>query len=122
MNIDINSNAGCLYDLTMVNSVSGGDEAFIKKMIELFVETVPPSLVELQDAVEQQQWDKVSKVAHKLKSTIDSMGISSLKDEIRTIEANGKQQQNVDVIPVLVQKVNEVVNVCIVQLKADFSL
>jgi len=31
-----------LYDLTMVRSVSGGDEGFIKKMVQLFIETVPP--------------------------------------------------------------------------------
>jgi len=128
MNANVKSNAdeqesnstGCLYDLSIIESVSGGDESFIKKMIQLFVETVPPSLIELQDAVDQQQWERVSKVAHKLKSTVDSMGISSLKDDIRTIEANGKHQQDVDKIPALVKKVNEVVNICILQLKNDF--
>jgi len=30
-----------LYDLSMVQSVSGGDESFIKKMVALFIETVP---------------------------------------------------------------------------------
>ncbi|HET7002071.1 MAG TPA: response regulator, partial [Puia sp.] len=29
-----------LYDLTMIQSVSGGDDAFIKKMIRLFIQTV----------------------------------------------------------------------------------
>jgi CheY-like chemotaxis protein len=111
-----------LYDLTMVRSVSGGDEAFIKKMVQLFIETVPPSLHDLHEAVNLQQWERVGKVAHKLKSTVDSMGIITLKEDIRSIEANGKLQQNVDTIPALVQKVNEVVNNCILELKADFSL
>jgi PAS domain S-box-containing protein len=111
-----------LYDLTMVRSVSGGDEAFIKKMVELFIETVPPSLHDLHEAVGLQQWERVGKVAHKLKSTVDSMGIDTLREDIRSIESNGKHQQNVEAIPSLVQKVNEVVNACILQLKTDFSL
>ena len=41
-----------LYDLTMIQSVSGGDDAFIKKMILLFIETVPQNVQELVDATE----------------------------------------------------------------------
>ena len=111
-----------LYDLSMVRSVSGGDEGFIKKMVQLFVETAPPTVAELQQALQAQQWDRVGKLAHKLKSTIDSMGVNTLKDEIRTIESNGKHQQHTDELPPLVQKVAEVVSACIGQLKTDFSL
>ena len=61
----------------MIQSVSGGDDAFIKKMILLFIETVPQNVQELVDATDQKNWEQVSKMAHKLKSTIDSMGIRS---------------------------------------------
>jgi len=111
-----------LYDLTMVRSVSGGDEGFIKKMVQLFIETAPPTVAELQQAQQEQQWERVGKLAHKLKSTIDSMGVSTLKDDIRTIEANGKHQQDTDALPPLVKRVTEVVTACIAQLKADFGL
>jgi len=86
------------------------------------VQTLIDPLAELQDALRQEQWERVGKLAHKLKSTIDSMGITSLKDDIRTIEANGKHQQNTDILAPLVQRVTEVVTACIGQLKTDFSL
>jgi PAS domain S-box-containing protein len=111
-----------LYDLTLIRSVSGGDEGFIKKMVQLFVETVPATLNDLQQALQDQQWEKLGKVAHKLKSTIDSMDISSLKDDIRTIESSGKHQQNTDALPPLVQKVRDVSFACIEELKIDFPL
>ncbi len=111
-----------LYDLTMVRAVSGGDEGFIKKMIHLFIETVPPSLHDLKEASSEKQWEKVGKVAHKLKSTIDSMGIESLKEDIRNVEANGKHQQDIEAIPPLIQKIDTIVINCIQQLKTDFSL
>ena len=42
-------------------------------MILLFIETVPQNVQELVDATGQKNWEQVAKMAHKLKSTIDSM-------------------------------------------------
>jgi HPt (histidine-containing phosphotransfer) domain-containing protein len=90
-------------------------------MVQLFIDTMPPSLKELQNETAQQNWPQVSKLAHKMKATIDSMGIASLKDDIRTIEANGKKGENPDKIPELVQVVVKVVETCVDQLRADFG-
>src|SRR6202000_2586142 len=77
---------GKLYDLTMVQSVSGGDEGFIKKMVALFIETVPQNIQELNKGLQTENWDHVGKMAHKLKSTVDSMGIQSIRQDIRAVE------------------------------------
>lgn len=108
-----------LYDLSMVQSVSGGDEGFIKKMVALFIETVPQNLDELVKAVQTENWDQVGKTAHKLKSTVDSMGIKSIRQEIRTVEANAKAKTQVEGIPALVNKIESVIHECIVQLQAE---
>lgn len=111
-----------LYDLSMVQAIAGGDTGFIKKMVQIFLDTMPPSVVQLQNELQAQNWDSLSKLAHKMKSTIDSMGINSLKDVIRTIEANGKQKNDLDSLPAHVKQVSEVLEQCVVQLKQDFSL
>jgi|SRR5450432_464166 CheY-like chemotaxis protein/HPt (histidine-containing phosphotransfer) domain-containing protein len=108
-----------LYDLTMIRSVSGGDIAFIKKMILLFIETVPQNVQELVDATGQKNWEQVSKMAHKLKSTIDSMGIRSIHDQIRSVEMNAKNQEQLDRMPDMVKQVESVVSVCIQQLQKE---
>jgi PAS domain S-box-containing protein len=108
-----------LYDLSMVQSVSGGDEGFIKKMVALFIETVPQNVQELSNAVKAEDWDQVAKLAHKLKSTVDSMGIKSIRQEIRTVEANAKQKQSLDQIPSLVATIESVIGDCIVQLQTE---
>jgi PAS domain S-box-containing protein len=118
----VSGNQEKLYDLTMVETLSGGDLSFIKRMVQLFIDTMPPSLQELQKETRQQNWVAVSKLAHKMKATIDSMGITRLKDDIRAIEMNGKKNENVDTIPGLVNTVEEVINTSIVQLRRDFDL
>jgi len=108
-----------LYDLSMVQSVSGGDENFIKKMVALFIETVPQNMQDLKNALNEENWDQVGKTAHKLKSTIDSMGIKSIRQEIRTVEANARQKEGLDVVPGLVATVDNVIKECIGQLQAE---
>jgi len=108
-----------LYDLSMVKAVSGGDDAFIRKMVLLFIETVPQNVQELIKSLQAQNWVQVSKMAHKLKSTIDSMGINSLHQVVRTVEANAKQLQDLDQVPDLVYKIDAVIERCIEQLRTD---
>jgi len=110
-----------LFDLTMIRSVSGGDTAFIKKMILLFIETVPQNVQELVLAMNQENWEQVSKMAHKLKSTIDSMGIRTLHDQIRTVEMNAKNREQLDHLPIIVRQVESVVSVCIQQLRREVA-
>ena len=108
-----------LYDLAMIRSVSGGDPAFIKKMVLLFVETVPLNVKELVEATDIQDWEQVSRMAHKLKSTIDSMGIKSIHGDIRRVEAQAKAGENLEELPGLVKQVDAVVSLCIRQLRKE---
>lgn len=110
-----------LYDLSMVKSISNGDEGFITKMLQLLMETMPPSLDELKNQEQAGNWEMVGKLAHKMKSTIDSLGIKSLKEEIRQLEANGKQGLS-ETIPCQVNHVIEVMNRCLEQIKKDYQL
>lgn len=111
-----------LYDLSMVQAIAGGDEGFIKKMVQIFLDTMPPSIEQLQRECQNKNWDALSKMAHKMKSTIDSMGIVRLKDVIRNIESNGKLRLDLECMPVHVKKVSDVLDECTQQLKRDFSL
>jgi CheY-like chemotaxis protein/HPt (histidine-containing phosphotransfer) domain-containing protein len=111
-----------LYDLTMIHGLSGGDEAFIRQMVELFVDTMPTSMLEFQVTLDQKQWDAMGKLAHKLKSTTGSMGMDSIKDEIRAVELNCKKNENLKETPALAKKCIQVINQTVEQLKADFGL
>ena len=108
-----------LYDLTMVRSVSGGDEEFIKKMVQLFIDTVPPNVSELVLSMQKENWDQVAKLAHKLKSTVDSMGITDLKAVIRTVESHAKMKESLNEMPELVETIRSVISACGEQLKKD---
>lgn len=110
-----------LYDLSIVQSVSGGDKAFIKKMILLFMETVPANVEELGQALKTENWEQVGKMAHKLKSTVDSMGIKSIHGDIRVVETNAKQQTHLGEIPAIIARIEKTIVACIEQLREEIA-
>ncbi len=111
-----------LYDLSLVSELARGNQEFIMNLAKIFIDTVPPTAKEMTEACHQKKWDQVGKLAHKLKSTIDTMNISSLKDDIRIIEKNGKDQKNLPDIPGLVEKADLVIKKVAEQLKDEFKL
>ena len=108
-----------LYDLSMVEAISGGDKSFTKRMLQLFLDTVPATLTDIRNASDKGEWMTLSKHAHKLKSTIDSMNIATLKDDIRTIESGGKTGENTELLRTLVQKVLTVMQLVIDQVRKE---
>ena len=88
-------------------------------MVALFIETVPQNLHDLSKATQDENWEQVTKTAHKLKSTVDSMGIKSIYQDIRLVEANAKQKQSLQEIPTLVGKIESVILNCIDQLQSE---
>ena len=110
---------GKLYDLSMVDAISGGDKSFTKRMLQLFLDTVPATLADIKSTCDNSQWMALSKHAHKLKSTIDSLNIASLKDVIRAIEIKGKMGDDVSSIPASVEKVLSVMEEVMEQVKKE---
>ena len=109
------------YDLSLIRSLSGGDEDFVRRMIALFTETIPESARLLVLASAEGRWSDASKIAHKMKSTIDSMGIATLKTIIREIESKSKHGSDTDRIHALACQVEETLLVCIAELQEDFN-
>lgn len=77
---------GHLYDLTKLIEIARGNQEFIDKMVKLFVDQTPPAFEKMVNALRQNEAKTIKEVAHRIKPSIDNMGISSLKSPIREIE------------------------------------
>ena len=111
-----------LYDMNSLNEVSRGNKEFIVTLAKIFLNTIPKNCSEMAEAAESKNWDRVSNLAHKLKPTIDTMNIKSIKQEIRAIEINAKNKADLSSITKLINKVNSVIDKTAIQLKEQFSL
>jgi HPt (histidine-containing phosphotransfer) domain-containing protein len=92
----------------------------MKKMIQMFVEQTPALTTEMQQHLAQQQWEQLGAKAHKLKPSIDLMGIASLKQEIRDIEQFAKNGENLEILPSKVAHLTQTLTEALQQLKDEW--
>lgn len=107
-----------LFDLSQLNELSGGNQDFVNKMAGMFVDMVPEILDRINTGLATDNLEDMGAAAHKIKPSIDMMGIVSLKEKIRALESNGKNRTNLDEIPGLVSDINEILNKVVAQLRA----
>jgi len=75
-----------LFDLSNIENMSYGDKDFTNKIITIFINQVIESIGLIRNAFEKEDFSKISGIAHKLKPSIEHMGISSLHETVRNIE------------------------------------
>lgn len=108
-----------LYDLSKIREISRGNDAFVKKMIALFVDQVPASMEEIHAAFQRNDFAIIKAVAHRIKPSIDNMGINCLKNEIRKIETMALENRHSKDLTFLIQKVDVTLKKVIEELKAE---
>lgn len=79
-----------LYDLEKLISISKDDKSYVQKMIQIFIDQSLLAITQIGDAYKVKDLDTVYKVSHRIKPSIDSMGITVLYDEIRNVEKVSK--------------------------------
>ncbi len=106
-----------LFDLSYLNEISRGDLDFLKKMLELFISQVPENMVLLNEAFEKNDMLALKAIAHKTKSSIDTLMISSLQNVVKEIEELANKNDNGPKLQELIQRMNSVIPEVIMQLK-----
>lgn len=110
-----------LYNLSMIQEIAHGNMDFVNKMMSLFIETMPPAINEIREHYNSSNWSDLGAVAHKIKPSIDTMGIDHLKEDIRLIERYGKDASNLDELPALLEKLEAIIGKIISDLQAELN-
>lgn len=87
------------FDFTYLKNVSGNNEEFIREMVQTFVQTIPAVLTEMNMSVDQKDWDKLAKLAHQIKPSLQLMGMTELRSKLLQIEQNGKNKEQLHDLP-----------------------
>ena len=106
-----------LYDLSSIKIISRGDKTFVKKLIHIFVTQTPPQVEAMKEKYLQADYKSMSFIAHKIKPSIDNMGIASLKEPIREIEQKGKLEMDDGTIPYLLETIKITIDKVVCSLK-----
>lgn len=109
------------YDLTDVNEMAGGDEDFLKIIVQTFLEEIPPDVKSMTEAIENSNPSLAYQYAHKMKPNLQLFGLN-LMEQVLTIEAWSKGKASEVNAAEAGERIAEKVNLAQSQLKTDFGL
>ncbi len=111
---------GALYDLSQLEMVSRGNPDFMRKMLSIFIETSLESIAQMEDALALGNWSVLKEVAHKFKSSIDTLNIESIRSTIRQIEGLQADQATQASVAPWMQQLKEVILKSHEQLRSHY--
>jgi HPt (histidine-containing phosphotransfer) domain-containing protein len=79
-------------DFSYLIEMVGDDPAFLIEFFETFTEHAPIYLAEMENALANQNWNEVANCAHKIKPTFSYIGRNDVKELVRVIEDNARDQ------------------------------
>ncbi|HET8886749.1 MAG TPA: Hpt domain-containing protein [Salinimicrobium sp.] len=109
------------YNLDSVREMAGGDEEFLKVIVQTFLEEVPADVEQMRQSIAQENAKLTYQFAHKMKPNLQMFGLDLLK-EIKSVEAwaNGNKSKK-DVVPAI-DKIVNTVTAAAEELRRDFEL
>ena len=111
-----------LYDLKQLEELSGGSKDFVIEIISVFISEVPLQVEDLKKAFTFDNMQDIASNAHKLKPSIDLLGINTITQDIRSIETIARNRENTSNLEGLINNVDVNLNKTIIELKTDFNL
>lgn len=82
----VNPNAGTLYDLTSLENMARGDTQFIQTMLQIFIGLAQETVDKMDMALASRDLVTIQRTAHKIKPSLDQLGVDSLYELIRKLE------------------------------------
>ena len=92
-------------DLSYLQSVSNGDQNFVKEMISTLKHSIPLTIKEVRHAAKEKHWSTLGKALHKISPSLSMIGLDQVKTEASRIMDDIKKNQNHDSIPEKVERI-----------------
>lgn len=108
-------------DLNYLKEYSDNDNEFVIEMIELFLENTPDFLKDIENALENQDFDIIAKTAHKMKPSMTFMGLTNGKELCESLEYEAKNHPFDALLKEKVQELDKLCKMSFEELKLELE-
>ena len=109
------------YDLTYLNQVFHGNESMVQEIVQLFLSQAPQFGQDMNACIRQSRWSHLHPLAHKLKSSVNMLGMAGLVALVLDIERISKFEEEPSRLPELVSTLTADMEVVCKALSQDLS-
>jgi HPt (histidine-containing phosphotransfer) domain-containing protein len=110
-----------LYDLCKLKQITRGDENFITKLLQVFINETMNSVTNLEQAFEQKDIRQVQFLAHRMKSSLNNLNISSAAGIAEKIEKEQWSERDLPALKNQIDAFTKIINQVIPMIMAECS-
>ncbi len=110
------------YNLAKVYALSDNDPEFVNQIISLFVTEIPQDLTQIKLGIKTKEHKLAYSYAHKIKPTLDLLGMDQAFEEILQIEAWTKAEGKRKEIQATYDSVESQIEKAVKEISKDFEL
>ena len=91
--------------LTYLHKEAGGNDDFVQKMVELFIQNTTTNLAILKKVTDNNNFTEAGKTAHKMAPSFRHLGLDDLADKLKKVEQLSLHKEENHSIPQLVEDI-----------------
>ncbi|MDN3654651.1 ATP-binding protein [Ferruginibacter paludis] len=111
-----------LYNLQNIKELSQGNDAFVKKLVQMFIAQTPLQVAQMEEKFAARDYKAIGLLAHSMKPVIDNLGIVCLKEVVREVEKKGKQETPDPGIIEQVMFIKKIIGLVVSDLEVHFPM
>jgi HPt (histidine-containing phosphotransfer) domain-containing protein len=92
-------------DLSLLNELSESDSEYKKTIIHMFLDSMPETIKQIEEAYQVKNYDALAKAAHYAKSSLSVINVEDLRALVARLEMNCKKMENLHELKSLVKTV-----------------
>jgi CheY-like chemotaxis protein len=92
-------------DLSLLNELSESDSDYKKTIIHMFLDSMPETIRQIEEAYNTKNYDALAKAAHYAKSSLSVINVEDLRALVARLELNCKKMENLHELKKLVNTV-----------------
>ncbi len=110
------------YNLAKVYALSDNDPEFVMQIITLFVTEVPQDMAQIKSGIKAKDHKQAYAYAHKIKPTLDLLGMTMAFEQILQVEAWTKAEGKRKEINDTFESIEDQVDKAIKEIRKDFDI
>jgi CheY-like chemotaxis protein len=92
-------------DLSLLNELSESDSEYKKTIIHMFLDSMPETIKQIEEAYNEKNYEALAKAAHYAKSSLSVINVEDLRALVARLEMNCKKMENLHELKSLVKTV-----------------
>lgn len=86
-------------NLSYLLNLMDNNSEIVLEVLEMFKREVPKDMANLEQHLQNKDWEKLGTVAHKLKSSVGNLGLTQVRDWFLFLEQSGKSLTDLNKVP-----------------------